>query len=232
VVQFVGASGCRQASQGTCVMAHWQGVVGIQVHKSQNGGVIPSHRVLSLPSFWTSSSVVYMPTSLDEGRGESLSGRLCRFRVHVCICILSRVLERSFPGYFAFVVAVDDGDSPVVRVSCSLSIPASTFLSLCVRPHPSIRGRARFEVGWAACTRGGCPGHRFGRFGIQGVVFAVFGIRSGLLAVDGAKRQVVGVDGVWQCVYAVFTVLVVLADLGELTGVLTKAPPFSFSRRP
>ena len=30
VVQCIGASGCRQALQGTCVMTHWQGAVGIQ----------------------------------------------------------------------------------------------------------------------------------------------------------------------------------------------------------
>ena len=41
-----------------------------------------------------------------------------------------------------------------------------------------------------------------------------------------AERQVVGANGVWRCVYAVFTVLVALTDLGKLAGVLTWAHPF------
>ncbi len=50
----------------------------------------------------------------------------------------------------------------------------------------------------------------------SGVVCAVFGIHlrscSCLLAVDVAERQVVGADGVWRCAYAVFAILVALAD--------------------
>jgi len=57
--------------------------------------------------------------------------------------------------------------APLSLVSLSPSVPASTF---CVRPHPSTRGGARVEVGWAARVRirGGCPGHRFGRYRVRG----------------------------------------------------------------
>jgi len=53
------------------------------------------------------------------------------------------------------------------------------------------------------------------------VVFVVPGVRSGsrLLTIDVAERQVVGVDGVGRWVYAVFaafTVLVALTDLGDV----------------
>ena len=44
-------------------------------------------------------------------------------------------------------------------------VPASTF---CVRTHPlTTRGRAKFEVKWAAHIRGGCPGRCCGRFRVR-----------------------------------------------------------------
>ena len=152
VVQFVGASGCRQVSRGAHVMAHWQGVVRIQ---SPDGGVIPAISCCLRRPFDT-------PTSLDEARGEvvgrastllSQFGWRSRSRLSAFCC----ASWRSFLGYFAFVVALDNGDSPVPP-----SVPAPKFSSLCVRPHHLMRGRAKFEVGWL-CR--GCPGHRFGRWG-------------------------------------------------------------------
>ena len=100
----------------------------------------------------TSSSVVYTPTSLEEGRGEVV-GRasmplswFCR-RSRSCLCPhpVARLggpswgISRSWwvsTRRLCFVIA---------------PVPASTFSSICQR------GWARFEVRWGARDRGGCP---------------------------------------------------------------------------
>jgi hypothetical protein len=77
---------------------------------------------------------------------------LSRFRWRSCLCPCSVAYAswRSFLGCFVFVVAVNDGDNPVVLALCSC-------FTYCVHPHPSMtkRGGARLEVGWAH-IHGGC----------------------------------------------------------------------------
>lgn len=84
----------------------------------------------------------------------------------------------------------------VVLISYFPCVPASTF---CGRPHPSTttRGGAMFKVGWAAHIRRGCPGQRFGRFGIRG---GFRGFWRPFAFVWWYSRR-------WGCVQAVFTVL-------------------------
>ena len=122
--------------------------------------------VCVLPSLSMSSSVLYT-TSLNEGV-TSLGRCLRRFRgsagIRVC-CLRSVVYAswRSFLGCFAFVVAVDEGDSrrPFFVLT---SVPAPKLSSFCVRPHPltTTREGAKFEMKWAARVRGDFYGHRFG----------------------------------------------------------------------
>jgi len=136
-------------------MAHWQGVVRIQ------GSPESRRRGYRRP---------FRHTSLDEARGEVVgraSTPLSRFGWCSCsrLSAFCYASWRSFLWYFAFVVALDDRDSPVVLISCSPSVPAPKFSSLCVRPRHLTRGRAKFEVGWAARLRRSCPGRRFGHWG-------------------------------------------------------------------
>jgi hypothetical protein len=78
-------------------------------------------------------------------------------------------------------VAGDDGDSPVVLVLAVSSVPGSRLSSFGVRPHPSTRGGARVEVGWATCVRVrvGCPGTSFWSFRGFGRLFAFAFVTAG-----------------------------------------------------
>ena len=149
-----------------------------------------------------------------------------RIRVWGSVAYASR---RSFLGYFAF-----SGDNPIALVSCLPSIPASRFLSFYVRPHPSrtMRGGARFEVGWAARTRGGCPGCRFG---VQGWFSASVSVRVRVCwASRWPRERWCGGDWRHRAVRPRHFRGVSGPSPGwcSLTWELTQAPPFPFSRRP
>jgi len=67
----------------------------------------------------------------------------CRIRILAVLLGVFRIL--------------DEGDNPVILVSCLPSVPASRFSSFYICPHPSrtMRGGVRFEVpGWAAALAG------------------------------------------------------------------------------
>jgi len=77
------------------------------------------------------------------------------YRIHI-LAIL--------PGVFRVRGGCQRWDSPVVLVLC---FPC--FDILCTPTSlDKMRGGARFEVGWAAHIRRGCPGRCFGRFGVRG----------------------------------------------------------------
>ena len=82
---------------------------------------------------------------------------------------------------------------PVVLVSCSPSVPAFTF---------SYTHIPRQEKGQGGFHGFQCP-------------FAFAFVSAGH---QQSRETGGGVEGVCWCVYAVFAVLVLLADLGELTG--------------
>jgi len=112
--------------------------------------------------------------------------------------------------------------------------PASSFY---VRLHSSrtMRGGARFEVGWTAHTRGGCPGCRFW---CSGVVFVLSGSVSVRVRVYWAsmwpRERWWGGDWRHRAVRPRHFRGVSGPSPGwcSLTWELTQAPPFPFSRRP
>jgi len=170
------------------LVARWRGCL-------RNGSFLAVSCCLRRPfqrtRWWYTSSVVYTPTSLDEGRGEvigqasTLLSQFC-WHLHSCLRSVTYASWRSFLGCFTFVVAVNEGDSPIILVSCS---PPFLLRHLCTPTSlddDEGRGEVRGEVG--------CPHSRglsWPSFWCSGVIFAVFGVRSRLylclLAVDVAE---------------------------------------------
>ena len=62
------------------------------------------------------------------------------------------------------MVAVEEGESPVVLVSCSPPFLLRRFRRFVTAHIPRRRRGAKFEVRWAAHVRGGSSGRRVGKF--------------------------------------------------------------------
>ena len=158
----------------------------------------------SLPS-WPGSVLLCSSSVYLKGRGKVVgqaSTLLSWFCWYSHSCPHSVASWPSFLGCFLFVVAINDGDNPVILVLCSCFDILCTPTSL-----DNYKGRGEVRGGMGCPHSQGLSCRSFGRFGVWGGFRGFLVLVHVRVCVDG---QVVGTHGIGRCVQAVFTAFMAL----------------------